>query len=219
MKQKRIFIVTVVVLLAAFVAAALLFQSRQADRAAVQLVQNREALVRFHSPSLGEPDAPVHIVEFFDPACETCRDFYPFVKRLMDAHPGKIRLSIRYAPFHQGSDRVVMLLEAARRQGKFWETTEALLAAQHGWVRNHVARVDLAWGQLDGLGLDMERLGRETMSQEAVRLIEQDLADAQALNVTKTPEFFVNGRPLPRFGYDELKKLVEEEVIRTSPRP
>lgn len=216
MNQKRIFIISAVLLLTLFAAAAMLFQQRQTGQATAAAVQNRDALVRFHSPTMGEPGAPVHIVEFFDPACETCRDFYPLVKRLMEAYPGKIKLSIRYAPFHQGSDRVVMLLEAARRQGRFWETLEALMATQDGWVRQHVARVDLAWNHVDGLGLDMERLGRETLSQEAQRIIEQDLADAAALNVTKTPEFFVNGRPLPRFGYDELKKLVEQEVVRTS---
>jgi len=28
----------------------------------------------------------------------------------------------------------------------------------------------------------------------------------------KTPEFFVNGKPLPIFGYDQLIKLVETEL-------
>lgn len=70
--------------------------------------------MRLHSPALGRADAPVVIVEFLDPACGTCRDFYPFVKQMMAANPEKIRLVLRYAPFHQGSDRVVAMLEAAR---------------------------------------------------------------------------------------------------------
>jgi len=32
------------------------------------------------------------------------------------------------------------------------------------------------------------------------------------LNVKATPEFFVNGKPLPSFGYDQLKSLVEDEL-------
>jgi hypothetical protein len=32
----------------------------------------------------------------------------------------KIRLVLRYAPFHRGSDTIVAALEASRRQGKFW---------------------------------------------------------------------------------------------------
>jgi protein-disulfide isomerase len=38
--------------------------------------------------------------------------------------------------------------------------------------------------------------------------------DGKTLNVNKTPEFFVNGRPLPSFGYDQLRNLVQEELAR-----
>ena len=50
---------------------------------------DRSALIRPHSPSEGRADAPVVIVEFFDPACETCRTFYPMLKGLMAEHPGR----------------------------------------------------------------------------------------------------------------------------------
>ena len=82
------------------------------------------------SPTLGNPDAKVHIVEFLDPACETCAAFYPEVKKLMAANPDRIRLSVRHVPFHNGSDQVVRILEAARDQGKYRPTLEALLASQ-----------------------------------------------------------------------------------------
>ena len=42
--------------------------------------------------------------------------------------------------------------------------------------------------------------------------MKQDLDDARALNVTRTPGFFVNGKPLKDFGFQQLKALVEEEV-------
>jgi protein-disulfide isomerase len=56
---------------------------------------DRSALVRMHSPSEGRVDAPVVIVEFFDPACGTCREFYPSVKQLIAETPGRIRLVMR----------------------------------------------------------------------------------------------------------------------------
>lgn len=212
MKQKNFFIAAAALLVVAFVVGAFFYQSQKAEQAAQTATQNREALVRLHSPTLGNADAPVHIVEFLDPACETCRDFYPFVKDLMAAHPGKIRLSIRYAPFHRGSDQVVKVLEAARKQGKYWQTLEALLASQAVWVKQHTAYVDLVWQPLNALGLDIERVRNDMNSPEIARVIEQDLADAKTLNVAQTPEFFVNGKPLPRFSYDDLKKLVDDAV-------
>ena len=165
-----------------------------------------------HSPALGNAGAPVVIVEFLDPACETCRAFYPLVKQMMAANPDLIRLVLRHAPFHDGSDKVVAVLEAARKQGKFWQALEALLAAQPGWVMQHKPQVALVWQHLEGLGLDLERMRADMASPEIASLIAQDLADARTLGVTKTPEFFVNGRPLPEFGYEQLKKLVDDAV-------
>jgi hypothetical protein len=142
-------LITVGLLLFAAAVSALVYHSKPEQRA---------ELARFYSPSLGDANAKVHIVEFFDPACGTCRDLYPFVKSLMDAHPGRIRLSVRYAPLHRGSDEVVKMLEAARRQEKYWPALEAILATQPHWVINHTARVELAWPALEGLGLDLGRL-------------------------------------------------------------
>jgi protein-disulfide isomerase len=43
----------------------------------------------------------------------------------------------------------------------------------------------------------------------------RDLADVTTMNVTMTPEYFVNGKPLPKFGFEELKKLVDDELANT----
>ncbi len=152
------------------------------------------------------------IVEFLDPACGTCAAFYPRVKQIMAANPGKIRLKVRYAPFHNGSDKVVAALEATRKQDKFWPALEALLASQDAWAPNHTPQIELALQQLGGLGLDMDRLRADMMAPEVARVIAQDVADARTLNVTKTPEYFVNGRPLPSFGFEQLTALINEEL-------
>lgn len=212
MKQKVVFVVAAAVLLVVFAVGALVFRSQQSNQSAQLAERNRENLMRMHSPALGKSDAPVVIVEFLDPACGTCRDFYPAVKQMMAANPDRIRLVLRYAPFHDGSDRVVAMLEAARMQGKFWPALEALLAAQSDWVQQHRAYVDRVWRHLDGLGLNLERLRVDMNAPEVARVVAQDLEDARALNVTKTPEFFVNGKPLPSFGYEQLKGLVDEAL-------
>lgn len=212
MKQKTVFVVTALVLLLAFVSGALFYSSKQ-EEAAIKLAEaNRAVLLRMHSPTLGKADAPVVIVEFFDPACETCRVFYPMVKQLMAANPDKIRLVLRYAPFHNNSDKVVAVLEAARKQGKFWPTLEALLASQGNWVQHHTAQVALVWKHLEGIGLNMEQMAFDMTSPHIEKVIALDLADAQTLKVTKTPEFFVNGQPLPSFGFEQLKVLVDKAL-------
>ncbi len=210
--QKAIFIGSAVLLALVFVLGIFLYESERLDKSAKAAEQNQILLAREHAPRLGPADAKVHIVEFLDPACGTCREFYPLVKDMMKANRDKIRLSLRYAPFHAGSDNVVRVLEAARKQNKFWQTLEAVLASQPYWAPNHKAQVELLWPQLGNLGLDFERIKRDMYAPEIDRVIAQDVADAKALNVTKTPEFFVNGRPLPSFGYEQLKKLVDDAV-------
>lgn len=212
MKQKSIFIAAVALLILAFSGGAFLYQQQQAEAAAQRAQQNMTALVRADAPSFGDASAPVHIVEFFDPACGTCREFHPMVKALMAEHPGKIRLSLRYAPFHPGSDAVVKLLEASRKQGKFEATLEALFARQDVWVQNHTAYPQLLGPLLTPLGLDLAQLQNDANTPEISSVIARDLLDAKALNVTMTPEYFVNGQPLPQFGFSELKQLVADAL-------
>lgn len=218
MKQKTLFIIALTSLFAAFVFATLLYTAQKEDQSAQMSDAQRAALVRMHSPALGNADAPVVIVEFLDPACETCRAFYPLVKKLMAANPDRIRLVLRHAPFHNGSDQVAAMLEAARKQGKFWPALEAVLAGQAGWVVNHTAQPALVWKHLEGLGLNLDQLRADMAAPEIANLIAQDLADARTLNVTKTPEFFVNGKPLPSFGFEQLKKLVDDAVAQSRSR-
>jgi protein-disulfide isomerase len=211
--QKSLFIGAVVALVVAFAGAAMIFSSSNAAGPVSNAAM--ATLDRAHAASLGEPDAPVVIVEFLDPACETCAVFYPAVKDIMAANPGRIRLVLRWAPFHNGAPDVVALLEAARKQGQFFPALERLLATQSQWAINHTADVNLAWQQLGGLGLDRDQVLADMASPEVQQLIQQDIADATANNVQATPEYFVNGRPLPTWGWEQLVELVNEELDRT----
>lgn len=215
--KKKLFVSVVVVLVLAFLGATLYYKAEKADQAGQLAEQNRSGLVRDHSPSLGLTNAKVRIVEFLDPACETCRRFYPFVKDMLIAHPDRIHLTLRYAPFHQNSDQVVALLMAADKQGRHWETLEALLNSQDDWVEHHAVQPEKVWRHVEGLGLDLAQLKRDMASPEIAQRIAQDLADARTLNVTKTPEYFVNGKPLPSFGYEPLKQMVDEALASAYP--
>ena len=218
MQKKLVYVLGIVALLATLaVVGWLVFggQGSQNSAGTQSASVDPSALIRPHSPTEGKPEAPVVIVEFFDPACGTCRMFYPEVKALMAQYPDRIRLVLRYAPFHQGSDKVVAVLEAARRQGKFWPALEAMFAGQDDWASNHTAKVDLVWKYLEPVSLNMEQLAFDVTAPEVQQAIAQDMRDANTLGVSQTPEYFVNGKPLPSFGLAQLKQLVADEVART----
>ena len=161
---------------------------------------------------MGSEEAKVYLVKFSDPACETCAAFSPYGKQALEAFPGKIKFVLRYAPFHKGSEDVVRILEAARRQDKFWETLDLLYKKQSNWTQNHRVIISRVWPLLPEVGLDVERVRADMNDPEITKIVEQDLADARALGVRRTPGFFVNGKPLEPFGARPLVELIRSEL-------
>ena len=190
----------------------LLFKSKGTPTGRLANTSTEAALASDQAPTLGDANAKVHIVEFLDPACETCAQFYPLVKTLVAENPGQIRVSLRHVAFHEGSDYVVRVLEASRKQDKYWPTLEAVLASQATWAPNHTAQPDLVLQAIAGVGLNIEQLKSDMGAPEVAERVEQDRNDAIAMKVTATPEYFVNGRPLPSFGDQQLLELVREEL-------
>ena len=203
---------TCVLLALAFIGGSSYYKGQQAEKFGFLAQKNAELFVRDHSPTLGSDDAKVFIVEFMDPACETCAAFAPFIKQAMAANPGKIKLVLRYAPFHDGADNFVKILEAARMQGKYWETLELMFKTQHIWASHHNYQPERLWEVLPRAGLDIERIKNDMHSPAIAKIIEQDMADVKTLNVQKTPGYFVNGRPLQQFGYKQLAQLIQSEL-------
>ena len=201
-------------LIIVFVIAVIIYNENKSDAMSELAAQNAQFLIRDYSPTIGDPNAKVTIVEFFDPACETCKAFYPLVKQIMAANPGRIRLVLRYLPLHQGSDYVAKFLEASRNQNRFWETLEAVYASQSSWASHHNPQPDMLWSLLRGSGLDLSKTREDMASSVIAQRVQQDLADARQLQVNKTPGFFVNGKPLVQFGHEQLKQLVNSELSR-----
>lgn len=213
MKSKSRLIALVSFVAVAIIVAVVISFSGQSQIDESKLV-DETLLLHADAIRLGNPDAKVILVEFFDPACGTCADFFPFVKKLMADNPDQIQLVMRYAPFHQGADFVVAVLEATRQQGKFWETLEMLYANQSVWTYQHAVVPDKVVQLLNATNLDMNRLEADFKNPAIATRIQKDMADAKLIPVTQTPEFFANGRPLEQFGYQQLQNLVEGELKR-----
>ena len=171
-----------------------------------------DSLIRPHSPIVGAVDAPVTIVEFLDPSCEACRLFFPHVKEILERHPGEVRVVVRYAPFHKGSDEAVRILEAARLQGIFESILEVLFAEQPTWASHHAPDLNKAWEIAATKGLDIARAQIVPALSDVKALLDQEMADMQVNNVKFTPTFFINGMQYPNILPERLKEIVASEV-------
>lgn len=213
MKNQKIVILSVIGLILLFIIGGYAYKKNEADKMAAIAKERAVLFQRDYSLVIGNPDAKVQLVEFFDPACGTCASFHPLVKDIMKKNEGNIKLVLRYAPFHPGSDYAVKMLEGAREQGLFMETLEMMFATQQYWQVNHSANLDALWSILYKVkGLDMEKLAKSIRNPKFDKIIEQDLADGKVLNATKTPSYYVNGKPLQTFGLQQLKDLINSEL-------
>jgi len=210
MNNKTLFVSMLAFFGLAFIAAVTVYKSQQTSSLASETLP---ALERINAPAKGGKEAKVTIVEFFDPACGTCSQFYPLVNNLVKKHRGKVKVVMRYAPLHQGSEDVVKMLEAAHIQGQFWPAVKLLFANQQQWVEHHVSNPQRALAGIKTLRLNHEQLDRDWQSSEVAKIISQDIQDGKTLQVRATPQFFVNGKPLVVFGFQELSDLVDEAIV------
>ncbi len=207
--------VIAVLLIGAFVLAAKWYGSEQPAPAAstpASPAATGAMLVRPHSPTLGPDVAPVTIVEFFDPECESCRAMYPIVKQVLADFEGRAKLVIRYMPLHPNSMQAASLLEAAREQNKYWEYLEIVMQRQPEWASHGAPRPELLVTYAPQVGLDAAKLQQDAAALHIRARIQQDQADGTAYGATRTPTFFINGKVLPRLGYQELRAAVQAEL-------
>ena len=214
MNTRNLVIAIAAVALGGFAASALVFQRPPpiAPDLAAEAVSEESVLERSYSPSFGPADAPVTVVEFFDPACESCRAFHPTVKGILAKYPEDVRVVIRYTPFHASSEEVVRLLETARLQDVYEPVLEAILETQPKWARHGSPQIELAYQAAAAAGLDLEKARKFMQLPDITSIVLQDIADVKSVGVRGTPTFFVNGKPLPEFGQRQLVEFVDAEV-------
>ncbi|MFT7682464.1 MAG: protein-disulfide isomerase [Moritella dasanensis] len=210
-QQKKNKIISIVIFSILVVISAFLLMPSTADKNIDQLLYSQNA------PIFGNKHAKVTIVEFFDPACESCRAFYPLVKSQIKKYKGKVNLIARPVAFHKNVGPVVAALEATKIQNKFWDALRITLYYQSSWAINHTASVELLYPYLQDAGIDIAKLKIDMKSAVIAENMAQDAKDAKALKVFKTPTFYVNGKALTQFGDVQLKALIEREVRKAYP--
>jgi len=214
MKNQKMVLFAIIGLILLFAGGGYLYKKNESEKIAAMAKEQSKLFKRDYAYTQGPDDAKVQLVEFFDPACQTCAQFHPYVKELMKEHEGKIQLVMRYAPFHKGSDKVVAMLEAAKKQGLFMKTLEMTFGVQKYWASHGEPDLNALWRFLPSTGLDMNKLVEDMKNPEIAKIIAQDLADGKILGATKTPSYYVNGQPLQKFGLRQLKDLINQELAK-----
>lgn len=161
---------------------------------------------------LGSPNAPVTIVEYSDFRCSFCEKVErEAVAQLRATYVPSQTVAIVYkhaAILGAESTWAAQAAECAADQDQFWAYHDLLFARQNGENQGTFTKANLL-GLARELKLDISRFEPCLMNDQTLARVQADVVEAQALGVTGTPIFFINGQPL--IGAQPLSKF--EELI------
>jgi protein-disulfide isomerase len=162
-----------------------------------------------YGPPLGDPGAPVTLVEFSDFVCPFCARLRPVLERFVEERPGRVKLF--YKPFpidsHPGAFEAAQAAEWARGQGIFWKYHDALYANAG----------DLSPGALAsyarGLGADGDALAAALESGAFKPRVQASREEARVAGLRATPTLYLDGRRivLPDLEDATLEFTLEDE--------
>lgn len=182
-------------------------QSAQQEKA---ISSNADALFRSDkSFTAGNPDGDVTVVEFFDYNCGFCRRAMPDVVKLID-NDDKVKLVFKELPiFGEESEEAAKGALAAKKQGKYFEMHQKLLADPGKANKEKVLRI------ANEIGLDVPQLEADMESEEVQAALDEARDLAQALGLQGTPLYLIGDRTIPGAPDDLYDQLVENvSVIR-----
>ena len=215
MKNKKIVVFSLLLLVAGFIVGIMMYQYSVDTKNQKMLAQKNGApFVRDHSPSFGENQNSVIITEFLDPECEACSAFHPTIKEVFNDYKIETKLVLRYLANHQNSKFAIRILEAARVQNKYNEALEVIFKNQNKWAQHNNEKPELLWEFLSKIDLDMVKLKNDFNNNDIDEMLNLDKKDAYTLGVRGTPTVYVNGKVLRELSHKELLDLVESEIYK-----
>lgn len=159
-------------------------------------------------------DGKVTFVEFLDYECEACGAAYPAIEELRETYDGQVTFVVRNFPLHNNSEAAARAAEAAADQGKFAEMYSMLFETQAEWGEQSDSKEELFFQYGEDLGLDMDRFREVYDDPATIAKIEQDQADGEALGITGTPTFFLNGEMMEISSFDDITAQIDEALAQ-----
>lgn len=166
-----------------------------ANTADISKISDRDAI-------LGDPNAPVTIVEYADFQCPYCGKFFTDAEPLIREQyvkTNKVKLIYRdFAFLGPESTASAEAAECAKDQGKFWTYHDALYNTEiaDGKEGNGNLNRSLFLSLAKNLKLDIDSFTSCIDSNKYADVVTKSVSDAQSFGVNSTPASFVNGQKI-----------------------
>ena len=180
-----------------------------------------ETFVENGSPMLGNPNAPITLVEFGDYQCHYCHVFFESIEgKIMKNYieTGKVKMIFKdYNIIGKDSVKASQGAHCANDQGLFWEYHDILYSNWTGENNGWASGANLA-NYAQDIGLEMNQWTDCMSQQKHSKTILDSNEDAKKLQLTGTPAFFVissDGQVSKLFGaqpFEVFKRVFDEKL-------
>ena len=175
--------------------------------------------------SLGDPNAPVTIVEFSDFQCPFCKrhslqTMAEITSKYIDT--GRVYYVFKDLPLDQIHPQARDAAAAARCVGnqdaeKYLSMHDLLFSQQESWSGSAELR-DILFGYADSFDLDIDAFTACFDGDEVRAAIEQNVQEATEIGIGGTPFFFVDGFPVINGAqaidvFDQVIELAESDTL------
>jgi protein-disulfide isomerase len=175
----------------------------------------------------GDDKKGVTLTEYGDLQCPACWEYEPIMKQVFDKYKTDIKFQFRNFPLtslHPNAFAAHRAVEAAAKQGKFWEMHDILYEHAHQIDQNTGKIVDIEWTATTNpstyfndyaqqIGLNVEQFKKDSNSEEVNAIINADLDSANKYGFTGTPSFLLNGKRIETpNGLAGFNKIIDDAI-------
>lgn len=197
-----------------------LFRGELSDMTKDPLGENLAQIRMTDAPALGDPKAPVTIVEYSDFECPVCRNLHDALRGILPNYPGKLRVIFKDFPIEQLHPWARTAAIAGRcaylqKPEAFWKLydliydNQEIISAANAWTK----MTDYAAQS----GLDADAFKSCLASPEAAAAVNASHANGEKLEVNSTPTVFVNGRRMVGADGHLLEQYINYELAKLNP--
>jgi protein-disulfide isomerase len=162
-------------------------------------------------PYLGNPDAPVKIIEYNDFACVKCREWHlsGVKEKILDNYGDQVVFIWRdYPNTSSFTKRAAEAAQCANDQGKFWVYHDFLYENAQGFMD---AKLIEYAGKL---GLDVKKFDSCFVEGELKGKVQRSWDTGYLENVRTTPTLIINGRIIVGpTSFEGLSRVVDESLL------
>lgn len=171
-----------------------------------------------NSPTAGNKDGDVILVEFFDYQCGHCKTMNPIIQALIKKNPNLKVIFKEFPIFGDNSQLAAKVALAANSQNKYFQIHDALLSADNPLT------ADKIWAIVKQAGLDVDKMKQAVNAQSISQQLRANFQLARDLKLMGTPAFIISNKGLTNFQFipgetsqEDLQKQLDS-VLNKQPK-